>query len=831
MPPVSLRCAPAAAVVVVLCVLLSPSMPGLPAATPAMAQIIAASQCNVPLAPRRSFPPIPRASVPTDGRCIVPRVVVLNCFLSSRSSPFAGPSLAPPRVLLSPRGPPPRNPPLPPPPVFPPPSLTPTSPLFPPSCARASHCVLPRVPAAAVLAECVTAWGAESLPAWRAGSNCRAGAQWLQCDDAGMLTAIKLGWLGPGKKLAGSIPTALGLLTKLTFLRVSLWDLSYNQLVGSIPSTISNLANLRILSLSGNKLVGSIPPGIGALTALTELTLHNNELQGRVPPAITNLSSLATLNMRDNGLTGAIPSSIWTLAHLQDLCALSPSLPLPPSIASLFPPCSACSAQLEGNRLSGTLPASLGAMPALAEISLQENELSGSIPTVLAPLTALTHLSVTHHTNPRPSLFLSFPLLLLPSASPSLCFSFPLLLLPSASPSLCFSFPLLLLPSASPSLCFSFPLLLLPSASPSLCFSFPLLLLPSASPSLCFSFPLLLLPSASPSLCFSFPLLLLPSASPSLCFSFPLLLLPSASPALCFSFPLLLLPSASPSLCFSFPLLLLPSAHPSRRLSQKPFITGPLPIDITTLSALAHLYCLPLTLPPSDSLRPFIFLHLLPPTSPSTRLMTLPPPFPLLPVRPLLQAPLLCFSVAYTSSSCCSSALASNPSLLSVPTLSALAFSRQLKRGSPKISALLVLLRAPTRRLSNNLLSGSIPESITALASLVYVSVPTQPPPTASHTNPPPTPALASCKPHTSFCQPCRTSNSPSHVLIVVFLHPSLSPRPAFSPPPPPHLLPTSPSPSPHLPLTFPPTSSSQPLPHLPLPQHAGLQHSVGQHS
>ncbi|CAI7768550.1 unnamed protein product [Closterium sp. NIES-53] len=81
MPPVTLRCAPAAAVLLVLCVLLSSSMPGLPAAAPAMAQIIAASQCNVPLAPRRSSPPIPRAYLPTDGRCIAPRVVVLNCFL------------------------------------------------------------------------------------------------------------------------------------------------------------------------------------------------------------------------------------------------------------------------------------------------------------------------------------------------------------------------------------------------------------------------------------------------------------------------------------------------------------------------------------------------------------------------------------------------------------------------------------------------------------------------------------------------------------------------------------------------------------------------------
>ncbi|CAN0548833.1 unnamed protein product, partial [Ectocarpus sp. 8 AP-2014] len=49
----------------------------------------------------------------------------------------------------------------------------------------------------------------------------------------------------------GAIPAQLGALNKLTLL-----DLSINQLSGEIPALLGQLRNLQVLSLSRNKLTG-----------------------------------------------------------------------------------------------------------------------------------------------------------------------------------------------------------------------------------------------------------------------------------------------------------------------------------------------------------------------------------------------------------------------------------------------------------------------------------------------------------------------------------------------------------------------------------------------
>ena len=49
--------------------------------------------------------------------------------------------------------------------------------------------------------------------------------------------------------------------------------LDSNQVIGSIPPEIGQLANLEHLSLQSNQLTGSIPPEIGQLTKLTLLHL------------------------------------------------------------------------------------------------------------------------------------------------------------------------------------------------------------------------------------------------------------------------------------------------------------------------------------------------------------------------------------------------------------------------------------------------------------------------------------------------------------------------------------------------------------------------------
>jgi len=76
-------------------------------------------------------------------------------------------------------------------------------------------------------------------------------------------------------------------------------------LQGSIPDSIVNCSNLRILDLSRNSLVGEIPPGVGLLSNLSVLRLSWNNLTGIIPPTISNITSLEILGIISRGSLAA----------------------------------------------------------------------------------------------------------------------------------------------------------------------------------------------------------------------------------------------------------------------------------------------------------------------------------------------------------------------------------------------------------------------------------------------------------------------------------------------------------------------------------------------
>ncbi|KAK6137297.1 hypothetical protein DH2020_028960 [Rehmannia glutinosa] len=85
-------------------------------------------------------------------------------------------------------------------------------------------------------------------------------------------------------------------------------DLSSNNLVGEIPSQLTNLTGLIGLNLSHNYLVGKIPGKIGDLKSLESLDLSNNILFGTIPDSLSKLTSLSRLNLSYNNLSGQIPT-------------------------------------------------------------------------------------------------------------------------------------------------------------------------------------------------------------------------------------------------------------------------------------------------------------------------------------------------------------------------------------------------------------------------------------------------------------------------------------------------------------------------------------------
>ena len=184
-------------------------------------------------------------------------------------------------------------------------------------------------------------------------------------------------------QLSGSIPSELGDLANLQEL-----DLSANQLSGSIPSELGDLANLQELDLSANQLSGSIPSGLGNLTNLETLLLGGNQLSGEIPPELSAITHLRWLALYGNQLTGEIPPELGMLTNLEDLGVSANDLvgEIPPALGMLT---NLKSLWLSDNRLTGEIPAELGNLANLEGLYLHFNRLSGPIPSELGNLTNL----------------------------------------------------------------------------------------------------------------------------------------------------------------------------------------------------------------------------------------------------------------------------------------------------------------------------------------------------------------------------------------------------------------------------------------------------------
>ncbi len=216
----------------------------------------------------------------------------------------------------------------------------------------------------------------------------------------------------PDRNLIGTIPTAIGDLTALTFLDLSgnqlsgyipaeiggltalgSLDLSWNTLSGNIPTEIAGITGLYYLRLRGNQLTGSIPTQLGTLTSLYYLNLSDNQLEGSIPAAIGNLINLQVLSLRGNQLTGSIPTAIGSLDSLRRLDLSRNQLDgnLPTGIGSLT---KLQYIDLSLNSFTGTIPSAIGSLDSLLHLDLSRNALDGGIPPELGNLASLEYLAL-----------------------------------------------------------------------------------------------------------------------------------------------------------------------------------------------------------------------------------------------------------------------------------------------------------------------------------------------------------------------------------------------------------------------------------------------------
>ncbi|CAL5422741.1 unnamed protein product [Camellia sinensis] len=237
--------------------------------------------------------------------------------------------------------------------------------------------------------------------------------------------------------LSGAIPPSFGNLSSL-----KLFSISENVLEGSIPDSLGSLKSLRYLSFSSNKISGMIPPSIYNISSLTALEARVNLLEGSLPQNLgLSLPNIKRVNIAKNHLSGSIPLSISNASKLEHLilsmnklypgvavnfenlkillfedglgtrdandlnfilslvnCSKLRTLSLdsnnfggvlPNSLVNL-------STQLQSlsvyNRLTGTIPTSIGKLHKIQELGFGKNKFSGEIPSSIGNWTLVNQL-------------------------------------------------------------------------------------------------------------------------------------------------------------------------------------------------------------------------------------------------------------------------------------------------------------------------------------------------------------------------------------------------------------------------------------------------------
>jgi Leucine rich repeat len=174
------------------------------------------------------------------------------------------------------------------------------------------------------------------------------------CNDDLLYTTLQLS----DNNLWGQLPEEIELLSHL-----EVFDLRSNAIRGVLPNQIGSLTHLKVIELSYNQLSSTIPSSFGNMTSLETLLIRSSNLTGTIPTPLFNAgrsavgsSSLAFVDLSGNKITGSVPSSIGNARNLSHL-------------------------SLEANQLTGQLPSEIGMLTKLSSLSIASNSITGSLPT------------------------------------------------------------------------------------------------------------------------------------------------------------------------------------------------------------------------------------------------------------------------------------------------------------------------------------------------------------------------------------------------------------------------------------------------------------------
>ncbi|CAL0300920.1 unnamed protein product [Lupinus luteus] len=149
-------------------------------------------------------------------------------------------------------------------------------------------------------------------------------------------------------KLSGQIPSKL-FNSSMILVHVLFYG---NQLVGTIPSSLSLVSTVEVVRFDKNGLTGGVPSNFNKLGQLSELYLSDNNFNGSLPD-LSGMNSLTYVDMSNNSFTSSdyIPSWVTSLEVLTTVI-------------------------LEDNQLGGTFNISNGYSTSLQLINLQNNAIT-----------------------------------------------------------------------------------------------------------------------------------------------------------------------------------------------------------------------------------------------------------------------------------------------------------------------------------------------------------------------------------------------------------------------------------------------------------------------
>ncbi|KAJ9545579.1 hypothetical protein OSB04_025286 [Centaurea solstitialis] len=183
--------------------------------------------------------------------------------------------------------------------------------------------------------------------------------------------------------LMGSIPESLANCSKL--FRV---NLTFNSLSGSVPIRVVKSNSIVYLALQFNNLSGSIPDSWGSgenggKSMVKSLTFDHNLFSGTLPVSLSKLAELEEISFSHNRITGSVPIEFGGLSKIKSIDfsynAINGSIPRSFSNLTLLK-----SLNLGHNNLTGEIPTFLADPLSLTSFNVSYNDLSGSVPTQLS---------------------------------------------------------------------------------------------------------------------------------------------------------------------------------------------------------------------------------------------------------------------------------------------------------------------------------------------------------------------------------------------------------------------------------------------------------------